>query len=82
MGPKCVRCHKETAQSLLPPAIRLMCASKARWTIVENVDKIETRDSRGFLKDINNQQLRLDSPTIMFVVSHTLTANGPCPDEQ
>jgi hypothetical protein len=41
------------AQSPLPTAISLMSVSKARWTIVENVDKIEIRDSRGFLKDIN-----------------------------
>jgi hypothetical protein len=53
LGPICVRCHKETAQSLLPTAISLMFASKARWTIVENVDKIEIRNSGGFLKDIN-----------------------------
>ena len=59
MGPKCVRCHKETAQSMFPTAISLMSASKARWTIVENVDKIEIRDSGGFLKKY--QQIHLDS---------------------
>jgi hypothetical protein len=53
MGSICVRCQKETAQSLLPTAINLMSASKAWWRIVENVNKIKIRDSRGFLKDIN-----------------------------
>jgi hypothetical protein len=53
MGPVCVRCHKKTAQRLLPTAISLMSALKARWMIVENIDKIEIIDSRGFLKDIN-----------------------------
>ena len=44
-----------TAQSLLPTANAngLVSASKARWMIVENVDKIEIRDAGGFLKDIN-----------------------------
>jgi hypothetical protein len=34
------------AQSLLPTAISLMSGSKARWTIVENVDKIKIKDQR------------------------------------
>ena len=29
-----------------------------------------------------HQQMRADIPTMMLLVSHTLTANGPCPDEQ
>jgi hypothetical protein len=54
MGSICVRCQKETTQSLLPTAISLMSASKARWTIVKNVDEIKIRDSHGCLKYINN----------------------------
>jgi hypothetical protein len=51
MGPNCALSQKETAQIMLPTAISLMSASKARWAIVENVDKIEIRNLRGFLKD-------------------------------
>jgi hypothetical protein len=59
-----------------------MFASKARWTIVENVDTIEIRESRVTWLLERHQQIHLDSPKIMFVESHTLMANGPCPDEQ
>jgi hypothetical protein len=57
MGPNYARSRKDTTQSLLPTAISLMSASNARWTIVENVDKGQIRDSRGFLKEINKRAL-------------------------
>jgi hypothetical protein len=50
VGPNFPRSQKETAQSLLPTAISLLSASKGTvGTIVENVDKIQIIDLRGFL---------------------------------
>jgi hypothetical protein len=79
MGSICVRCQKEISQSLLPTAISLMPASKVRCTIFENVDN---KDQRFTWLLERHQQMRLDIPTMMLVVSNTLTANGSCPDEQ